>query len=104
MFFHELHRARPHSAIRYQPPGARYPGAQGISLKKLLKPKVKRLAVSHVRESFGLSERRACQLVDVSTSVYRYRPKPDNDNGLRHRLRELAEQRKRFGSRRRTSC
>ena len=37
-------------------------------------------------------------MVDVSTSVYRYRPKPDNDDALRHRLRELAEQRKRFGS------
>jgi putative transposase len=36
--------------------------------------------------------------VDVSTSVYRYRPKPSNDDTLRHRLRELAEQRKRFGS------
>jgi putative transposase len=59
---------------------------------------VKRLAVSHIRESLGLSERRACQLVNVSTSVYRYRQKPDNDNFLRQRLRELAEQRKRFGS------
>jgi putative transposase len=38
-------------------------------------------------------------LVNVSTSVYRYRPKPDNDDALRHRLRELAEQRRRFGSR-----
>jgi len=37
-------------------------------------------------------------LVDVSSSVYRYRPKPDNDDTLRHRLRDLAEQRKRFGS------
>ncbi len=52
----------------------------------------------HIRESLGLSERRACQLVDVSTSVYRYCPKPDNDHALRHRMRELAEQRKRFGS------
>jgi putative transposase len=59
---------------------------------------VKRLAVSHIKESLGLSERRACQLVDVSTSVYRYRPKPGNDDILRKRLRELAEQRKRFGS------
>jgi putative transposase len=30
--------------------------------------------------------------------VYRYKPKPDNDDGIRKRLRELAEQRKRFGS------
>jgi len=49
-------------------------------------------------ESLGLSERKACLLVNISASVYRYRPKEDNDATLRHRLRELAEQRKRFGS------
>lgn len=37
-------------------------------------------------------------LVNISTSVYRYRPKPNNDTGLRERLRELAGERKRFGS------
>lgn len=37
-------------------------------------------------------------LVDISSSVYRYQPKPDDDEHLRKRLRELAEQRKRFGS------
>ena len=37
-------------------------------------------------------------MVNVSTSVYRYQPKPGNDNEVRQRLRELAEQRKRFGS------
>ena len=30
--------------------------------------------------------------------MYRYKPKPDNDDHIRKRLRELAEQRKRFGS------
>jgi putative transposase len=37
-------------------------------------------------------------LVNISVSAYRYRPKTDNDETLRHRLRELAGQRKRFGS------
>ncbi len=37
-------------------------------------------------------------LVSMSASVYRYRPKADGDDVLRHRLRELAGQRKRFGS------
>jgi putative transposase len=37
-------------------------------------------------------------LVNISTSVYRYQPKEDNDVALRQRLRELAGQRKRFGS------
>jgi putative transposase len=54
--------------------------------------------VSYIRESLGLSERKSCLLVDISVSAYRYRPKEDNDEALRHRLRELAGQRKRFGS------
>ena len=37
-------------------------------------------------------------MVNISSSVYRYWLKPDNDEALRHRLRELGEQRKRFGS------
>jgi putative transposase len=37
-------------------------------------------------------------LVNISASVYRYRPKSDSDIALRQRLRELAGQRKRFGS------
>ena len=37
-------------------------------------------------------------MVNISSSIFRYRPKPGNDDVLRHRLRELAEQRKRFGS------
>jgi putative transposase len=73
-------------------------GTEGSTLKKLLKPRAKRLAVSHARESLGLSERKACLLVDISTSVYRYQPKEDHDAALRQRLRELAGQRKRFGS------
>ncbi len=52
--------------------------------------------VSHARESLGLSERKACWLVNISASEYRYQPKPDNDVALRQRLRELAEQQKRF--------
>jgi putative transposase len=56
------------------------------------------LAVSHIRESLGLSERKSCLLVNISVSAYRYQPKKDNDDTLRCRLRELAGQRKRFGS------
>jgi putative transposase len=54
--------------------------------------------VSYIRESLGLSERKSCILVNISVSAYRYQPKEDNDAVLRHRLRELAGQRKRFGS------
>jgi putative transposase len=54
--------------------------------------------VSSVIESLGLSERRACLLVNISVSAYHYQPKADIDAGVRKRLRELAEKRKRFGS------
>ena len=54
--------------------------------------------MSYIRESLGLSERKSCILVNISVSAYRYRPKTDNDYVLRHRLRALAGQRKRFGS------
>jgi putative transposase len=56
------------------------------------------LAVSHAVESLGLSQRKACLLVDISASVYHYQPKADADNILRQRMRELAALRKRFGS------
>lgn len=54
--------------------------------------------MSHARESLGLSERKACELVNISASAYRYQPKEGNDAALRERLRELAGERKRFGS------
>ena len=54
--------------------------------------------MSSVIESLGLSERKACLLVNISVSAYHYQPKTDIDADVRKRLRELAEQRKRFGS------
>lgn len=57
------------------------------------------MAVYSIRKSLGLSERKACLLVNISVSAYQYQPKADgNDSAVRKRLRELAEQRKRFGS------
>jgi putative transposase len=41
--------------------------------KNFLKPGARRLAVSYARESLGLSERKACLLVNISASAYRYR-------------------------------
>ncbi len=49
-------------------------------------------------EGLGLSERRACLLIGVSPSVYRYEGKRGNDDELRTRIRELAGEMKRFGS------
>jgi putative transposase len=56
-------------------------------------------SVGHLRSAFRLSERRACHLVGLAVSSYRYRS-IRSDDGLREKLRELARQRTRFGYRR----
>jgi putative transposase len=63
-----------------------------------LKPEAKRQAVSHVVSSLGLSKRKACLLVGLSRTAYGYQRHVEGDMILRHRLRELAGQRRRFGS------
>ena len=56
------------------------------------------MAVKYATESLGLSERKACQLAGISPSIYRYRSLRGDDSDLRLRMRELAGERKRFGS------
>ena len=56
------------------------------------------MAASHVVSSLGLSIRKACILVDLSRTAYGYKSHREGDATLRNRLRELAGQRKRFGS------
>mgnify|MGYP003835869565 CR=1 FL=1 len=48
----------------------------------------------------GLSERRACELADLHRSVFQYQKQDRGDEALRKRLRELANERRRFGYRR----
>jgi len=47
-----------------------------------------------------MSERRACRVIDADRKSMRYRSTRDDDAGLREKLRELANQRRRFGYRR----
>lgn len=54
----------------------------------------------YIIQSFGLSQRRASVLINLSRNTVRYKAKPDNDAEIRKRIKELAEQRKRFGYRR----
>ncbi len=51
-------------------------------------------------ERHGLSQRRACRLVGIDHSTLRYRAKRADDTAIRKRLRELAQERRRFGYRR----
>jgi len=48
----------------------------------------------------GLSERRACSLVDADRKMIRYRSRRAPDTELRTQLRDLANARRRFGYRR----
>jgi len=59
-----------------------------------------RAAVEHLRAELGMSERRACRAVGLSRSTKRYTSRRVEPPGLRRRLRELAEERRRFGYRR----
>ena len=55
------------------------------------------MAVAQMIERFGLSLRRACGLVGLWRSTQSYQSHRADETLIRHRLRELAEQRKRFG-------
>ena len=55
-----------------------------------------------MREARGLSERRACRLAGMARSSCRYAVRRQEPAGLRDRLRELAQERRRFGYRRLT--
>lgn len=61
---------------------------------------MKRRAVQDVMDRHGLSERRACQLANLHRSVFQYEKEDGGDEALRRRLRELANERRRFGYRR----
>ena len=56
--------------------------------------------MQHIIGCFGLSQRRASLLIGISRNTLRYEPGPDKDDELRNRMKEIAEQRRRFGCRR----
>jgi putative transposase len=63
-------------------------------------PAAQRAGVAHLQAALGLSERRACSIVNADRKMIRYRSCRPPDTALRLRLRELANARKRFGYRR----
>ncbi|HEX2593598.1 MAG TPA: IS3 family transposase [Rhizomicrobium sp.] len=68
--------------------------------KKMVGPVAKREAVAHLRNVMQMSERRACLLVAADRKMVRYRSRRPPEIELRTRLRDLANQRRRFGYRR----
>ena len=66
----------------------------------MVTPVARREAVAHLVEVHEMSERRACHVISADRSSIRYRARRPDDAQLRSRLRQLAQQRRRFGYRR----
>ncbi len=62
-------------------------------------PQAKRAAALKAMEKHAITQRRACCLVSVDPKTVRREPVPDNPE-VRAKMREIAEQRRRFGYRR----
>ena len=65
-----------------------------------MRPAAKREAVAHLREHFQMSERRACSVLAADRKMIRYISRRPPETELRERLRDLANERRRFGYRR----
>ncbi len=65
----------------------------------MIGPAAKREVVTHLRAVIGLSERRACSIVDADRKMVRYRSYRPPGLALRTPLRDLANERRRFGYR-----
>ena len=79
-------------------------GAAGGSRESDLRPSRRRLAVDHVREVLGVSERRACRVLGQNRSTQR-RPRSSREDEARLTadIIRLAEQYGRYGYRRITA-
>lgn len=66
----------------------------------MVTPAIRRQAAAWAQQQHQLSERRACQIVGVARSSYRYQSRRAPDDELLERLRTLAQERPRFGYRR----
>ena len=63
-------------------------------------PDVKRKAVAHLVDRHQVSQRRACDVLQVDRSTIRYQSKRSDDTDLRQAIRRVARKRRRFGYRR----
>ena len=64
----------------------------------MVTPAARRCVVEFLKEHHHVSERRACKIARLSRSSCRYQAKPTDDTEIRTRLRQLAEQRRKFGA------
>lgn len=66
----------------------------------MVTPAAKRKAVAHLRDAFGMSERRACKAIGCCRMTMRYQTPRADDADLRQRMRAITQDRRRFGYRR----
>jgi putative transposase len=64
----------------------------------MVSPAAKREAISYVTKQYDVSERRACRAATFPRSTIRYRQRAPDDQQIRGRIKELAMQRRRFGT------
>jgi HTH-like domain len=83
--------------------GTRAHRDKGGAVKKVVTVAEKREAAAMMTET-GLSERKTCELLDLSRSSLRYKPpRTKDDSDLREKIRTIAFNRRRFGYRRITA-
>lgn len=63
-------------------------------------PAARREAVAHLCAEHEVSQRRACDVLDVDRSSVRYNSVRPDDTDLRKAIRDVARERRRFGYRR----
>ena len=66
-------------------------------LGKLIRSADRCAAVEKLMADHGSSERRACRLIGVNRSAWQYESLREQDGAVRERLREIANERRRFG-------
>lgn len=66
----------------------------------MVTPAARREAVALLREQLEVSERRACEMLNICRMTVRYRSSRPDDGRLRDRMKALAHERRRFGYRR----
>ena len=85
-----------------------YGGLKGDQVKRLkdleaensrFRRAVSDLTVAHLREGFGMSERRACEAIGCCRMTMRYKTTRADDAGLRQRMKAIPHERRRFGYR-----
>ncbi|MEP4258361.1 MAG: IS3 family transposase [Rhizobiaceae bacterium] len=71
-----------------------------VASPKVVTPAAKREAVAHVCKEHGVSQRRACNVLQIDRSSVRYKSVRGDDNHLREAMKKVAAERRRFGYRR----